>query len=175
MWNLDTNRGDLEDDENWGNFKRWIKDNLSEPDVFDKIDWDVLVDRSLSFEEAVDEIRSLLPSIWVTTEDSGMRIKKIVFIKPLIEKIKLSEVQVTYRNKPKTGVYYVVSNRFRGEKPEIFIEFYKNEVVDVDKLSDKEAQLAGVDTAEDLRRLLRKWYGKDARIYRNWFRVKHVD
>ena len=173
---MDTNRGDLEDDENWGNFKRWIKDNLSEPDVFDKIDWDVLVDRSLSFEEAVDEIRSLLPSIWVTTEDSGMRIKKIVFIKPLIEKIKLSEVQVTYRNKPKTGVYYVVSNRFREEKPEIFIEFYKNEVVDVDKLSDKEAQLAGVDTAEDLRASSpRKWYGKDARIYRNWFRVKHVD
>jgi len=170
-----TYRDDLEDDESWSSFKRWVKENLSEPDIFDKIDWDMLVDRSLSFEEAVNEIRRQLPSIWVDTEQAGERIKKIVFLKPLIEKIKLGEVQVTYRNKPKTGVYYVVSNRFKGEEPEVFIEFYKNEVVDVDKLTDREAQLAGVETADELRRLLIKWYGKGATIYRNWFRVKHVD
>jgi len=169
-----TKRDDLEDDESWSSFKRWVKGNLSEPDIFDKIDWDTLVDRSLSFEEAVNEIRRQLPSIWVDTEQVGKRIKKIVFIKPLIEKIKLGEVQVTYRNRPKTGVYYVVSNRFKGEEPEVFIEFYKNEVVDVDKLTDEEAQLAGVETADELRKLLFKWYGKGATIYRNWFRVKHV-
>lgn len=168
-------RDSLEGDEGWNNFKRWVKENLCEPDVFDKIDWDMLVDRSLSFEEAVDEIKRQLPSIWLDSEQVGERVKKIVFIKPLIEKIKRGEVQVTYRNKPKTGVYYVVSNRFKGEKPEVFIEFYKNEVVDVEKLTDREAQQAGVDTAKDLKRLLSKWYGKNAAIYRNWFRVKHVD
>jgi len=172
---MNYSRDDLEDDESWNSFKRWVKENLCEPDIFDKIDWDMLVDRTLSFEEAVDEIRRQLPSIWLDTEQVSGRVKKIVFIKPLIEKIKLGEVQVTYRNKPKTGVYYVVSNRFKGEEPEVFIEFYKNEVVDVDKLTDREAQLAGVETADELRRLLFKWYGKDATIYRNWFRVKQVD
>lgn len=172
---MNCSRDDLEDDENWSSFKRWVKENLCEPDIFDKIDWDMLVDRSLSFEEAADEIKRQLPSIWVDTERAGERVKKIVFIKPLIEKIKLGEVQVTYRNKPKTGVYYVVSNRFKGEEPEVYIEFYKNEVVDVDKLTDREAQLAGVETADELRRLLSKWYGRGATIYRNWFRVRHVD
>jgi len=172
---MNYSRDDLEDNENWSIFKRWVKENLCEPDIFDKIDWDMLVDRSLSFEEAIDEIRRQLPSIWVDTKKAGERIKKIVFIKPLIEKIKQGEVQVTYRNKPKTGVYYVVSNRFKGEEPEVFIEFYKNEVVDVDKLTDREAQLAGVETADELRRLLFKWYGRGSTIYRNWFRVRHVD
>ena len=168
-------RDDLEDDKSWNSFKKWVKENLCEPDIFDKIDWDMLVDRSLSFEEAVDEIRHQLPSIWLDIEEAGRRIKKIVFIKPLIDKIKLGEVQVTYRNKPKTGVYYVVSNRFKNEEPEVFIEFYKNEVVDVDNLTDEDAQLAGVETADELKKLLYKWYGRGATIYRNWFRVKQVD
>jgi hypothetical protein len=171
---MNYSRDDLEDDESWKRFKRWVKENLCEPDIFDKIDWDTLVDRSLSFEEAVDEIRRQLPSIWLDTEESGGRIKKIVFIKPLIDKIESGEVQVTYRNKPKTGIYYVVSNRFKSEEPKVFIEFYKSEVVDVEKLTDEDARLAGVETADELRNLLYKWYGRGATIYRNWFRVKRV-
>ncbi|MEM1995129.1 MAG: hypothetical protein QXW32_06665 [Nitrososphaerales archaeon] len=169
------NGKNLEDVDAWGCFKRWIKENLCEPDDYDKIDWEALVDRSLSFEEAADEIRRLLPSIWLDKEQGEKKIKKIVFIKPLIEKIKNGEVQATYRNKPKTGLHYVVSNRFKDEEPKIFIEFYRSEEVDVNKLTDEEAQLAGVETAKKLKALLAKWYGKDAKIYRNWFRVRHVD
>lgn len=166
----------LEDDDSWNGFKRWIKENLNEPDIYYKIDWEAVVDRSLTFDEAADKIRKTLPSIWIDSDQAGERkIKKIVFIKPLIEKIKNGEVQATYRNKPKTGLHYVVSNRFRNEAPHAFIEFYRNEVVDINKLTDRDAQLAGVETVEELKALLTKWYGKDAKIYRNWFRVKQVD
>lgn len=167
------NGKNLKDGDSWNRFKKWVKENLSEPDLYDRIDWDALVDRSLSFEEAADEVRRFLPSIWTYADQR--RIKKIVFVKPLIEKIKNGEVQVTYRNRRKTGLHYVVSNRFKEEDPEVFIEFYRSEVVDVRKLTDMDAQLAGVKTAKKLKALLSKWYGKDATIYRNWFRVKHIN
>ncbi|MEM3734849.1 MAG: ASCH domain-containing protein [Nitrososphaerales archaeon] len=169
------NCGNLGDEDSWGCFKRWLKENLCEPDIYDKIDWDALVDRSLSFEEAADEVRRLLPSIWIDAEQGEKKIKKIVFIKPLIEKIRRGEIQVTYRNRMLSGIYYIASNRFKEEKPKIFIEIYRSEEVDVNKLTDEEAQLAGIETAEELRSLLAKWYGGDAKIYRNWFKVKQVD
>ncbi len=156
----------------WARFKRWVKANMNEPDAFDKIDWDALVDRALTFEEASEEVRRLLPAIWV--EEDSRPAKKIVFIKPLVEKIRSGEVKATYRNRPLSGLYYVVSNRFKDEVPNILIEFYRSEAVDTSKLTDEEAQLAGIETADKLREMLQRWYGSKP-IYRNWFMVKYAD
>ncbi|MCL4518834.1 MAG: hypothetical protein M1587_06515, partial [Thaumarchaeota archaeon] len=87
------------------------------------------------------------------------------------------EVQVTYRKTPKVGTYYVIENRFK-QKPDssrVLIEFYQIDRVDPYKLTDEEARLAGVESAEKIRELFSKWYGTPIpALYRNWFRVKET-
>lgn len=103
--------------------------------------------------------------------------KQIVFVKDLVNKIISGQVQVTYRKAPKIGSYYVIENRFRqkSESSKILIEFYQTDRVDPYKLSDEEAQLAGIESADKIKELFGKWYGDPIpELYRNWFRVKET-
>ena len=83
-------------------------------------------------------------------------------------------MKVTYRKSPKVGLYYVIDNRFK-QKPESYnlsIEFYRIDRINPYELTDDEARLAGIETADEIRSLFEKWYGKPIPgMFRNWFRV----
>lgn len=167
----------LETLSNWERFLKWVKANLKDSSVFDRIDWSAEVDRSLTLDEAIGDVRSRFADIW---KDKGgkNKVKQIVFIEPLIDKIIAGEVTVTYRGSPKSGYYYVVDNRFKKTKERmVIIELYKSELVDPKRLSDKDALAAGIETSSSLLKLLQKWYGNPLpKIYRNYFRlVDHSD
>lgn len=100
--------------------------------------------------------------------------KRIFFIKPLIEKLRSqTPPKVSYRNARKHGIYKVYSGgRFHPKDEGITVEFYKSEEVDPCNLTDHDAQLAGIPTAEKLLKLFRRWYGDvPTKMYRNWLRV----
>ena len=48
---------------NWKRFLKWIQDNLANPDDFYKIDWDTEVDRTLTFNEAVELVIAEYPGL----------------------------------------------------------------------------------------------------------------
>jgi hypothetical protein len=101
--------------------------------------------------------------------------KRIYFVKPLINKLASDNPpKCTYRTQRKTGVYKVYSGTWRvgtSQKDEgILIKFFASEQINVSKLTDEDALLAGVDSAEQLRKLFKKWYGKLPTVmWRNWF------
>ncbi|MEM4297744.1 MAG: hypothetical protein QW815_05190 [Nitrososphaerota archaeon] len=165
----------LQNGRRWSEFRRWALRNLNDPDIFDKIDWDEEVDKSLTFLEAKSEIKKKLQAIWQDKPKQG-RVKKIVFIKPIIDKIVAGEVCISYRKTRKLGLYYVVESRFqRPCKPRAIVEFYRSEKVDPYGLKDEDAQLAGIECAQELLKKLRTWYGDPIpKLYRNWFRVVEV-
>jgi hypothetical protein len=95
----------------------------------------------------------------------------------LIPKILAGEVQCTYRTVQLSSLYYVVNNRFL-RNPEIHcgIQVYRVEQVNPYTLTDEDAHLAGVESAIQLKLLLRRWYMNDWRhgtltLFRNWFRT----
>jgi hypothetical protein len=69
----------------------------------------------------------------------------------------------------------MLDNRFtqKSGSSRLLIEFYGTDRVSAYNLTDEEAQLAGVDSADNIRGLFEKWYGKPIpMLYRNWFKVR---
>ncbi|HZW57779.1 MAG TPA: ASCH domain-containing protein [Nitrososphaerales archaeon] len=133
----------------------------------------------MSFNEAVELALHKFPTVWRSDSMTkyGEKPKQIIFVRELVEKIIAGKIQVTYRKTPKVGTYYVIENRFRqnSSSAKVLIEFYQTDKVDAYNLSDEEAQLAGVETADKIRELFQKWYGSPIpALYRNWFKVKET-
>ncbi|MCL5066934.1 MAG: hypothetical protein M1368_01095 [Thaumarchaeota archaeon] len=160
-------------------FKKWMQENCHNPDDLVGIDVGAEFAQDLTFSEAVELALHKFPSMWRVdaVEKYENKPKQIIFVKQLVQKIVVGEVQVTYRKTPKVGTYYVIENRFK-QKPDssrVLIEFYQIDRVDPYKLTDEEARLAGVESAEKIRELFSKWYGTPIpALYRNWFRVKET-
>jgi hypothetical protein len=102
----------------------------------------------------------------------GEHTKRIVFTEALIEQIQ-GRAEVTYRKFKLNGLYHLASSRFKREEanaPVIYV--YRTEEIDPYILTDDDAKLAGVESAEEIRRLFESWYGKPIpHLYRNWFRL----
>lgn len=156
--------------------KRWIAESVI-PDVFSRVDWDCEIDPCLSFNENVSLLLARFPEAFrVDAVDAYYnRVKQIVFISPLIEKILRGEIQCTYRTTPKHGYYYVIHSRFvkaHLKEPYCVIEVYKTEQIDPNNLTEEDARLAGLTRSEILR-WFHQWYGKNLPLmWRNWFNVR---
>lgn len=159
---------------NWQRFLTWWKRNLLTYDMGGPDEGAALdeIDRTLSVAEAIDEITSKHPE-WFRNQEKIIRVKQLVFIKPLIPLLITSEIRCTYRNRRLFGSYYVVTSRFKRSEPYLVIEVTNNELIKTSRLTDEEAKLAGIDSSKELRKLLHKWYGSDP-IFRNWLTVKQV-
>ncbi|MEM4311318.1 MAG: hypothetical protein QXX95_02915 [Nitrososphaerales archaeon] len=160
----------------WNQFIQWIKENLKDEEQFERLDWLAEFDKTLNLNEAIELVLSNYPSLWKeeVLQCHYNKPKYIVFMRFLIEKMVRGEVKVSYRKTPKYGLYYVINSRFKP-KGELIIEFYKTDKIDPNKLTDEEAQLAGIDSAEEIRALFKKWYGDPLpMMFRNWFRVKEI-
>jgi len=100
---------------------------------------------------------------------------RIFFALPdLIEKIGRREVSVTYRtHRLKEGCVYEVhrGSRHRSLPTGMRIRILEAEAVDASRLTDEDARLAGIDSAEALRALFLRWYGTKSppRLFRNRF------
>lgn len=166
----------LSDPKTKDKLKEWMRENAAVPDSLNKIDIESEFGNDLSFNEAVLQALQKFPSLWKpdSIHSKDGKPKQIVFVKELVQKIADGKVQVTYRTTPKSGTYYVLANRFKqkSESAKLLIEFYRTDRVSADDLTDEEAQLAGIDNADDIRKLFEKWYGQPIpMLYRNWFRV----
>ena len=158
-------------------FKEWMKRNCVNEEQITNIDFEAEFGKDLSYNEAIEVALHKFPSLWRPEylQQYENKVKQIIFIRDLIGKIIDGKVQVTYRKSPKMGTYYVIENRFKqkADSSKLLIEFYKTDAVDANKLTDEEAQLAGVGTADEIRSLFEKWYGSPIPpLYRNWFKVK---
>lgn len=155
-------------------FLEWLKENSISPENLDLIDIEAEFGSDLSLDEAIELAIQKFPGIWKVDNTRGSKPKQIIFVKELVDKISDGKVRVTYRKSPKVGLYYVIQNRFK-QKPEsakLLIEFYQTDRVNPYDLTDEEAQLAGIDSANEIRSLFEKWYGSPIPgLYRNWFRV----
>jgi len=157
-------------------FRTWIRDNAISADSLDHLDIEAEFGTDLTLDEAIGLAIQKFPGIWKEDLDSSKdsKPKPIIFVKELVEKISNGKVQVTYRKSPKVGMYYVIDNRFK-QKPEtarVLIEFYRTDRVNAYDLSDDEARLAGIESADQIRSLFEKWYGSPIpALFRNWFRV----
>lgn len=154
--------------------EKWITDNIANPEDKDKVDFQEL-GSDLTLQESIEMLLHVYPTLWTKRafNDQYNRLKQIVFVAQLIEKIKKGQVQVTYRRTPKHGLYYGISNRFKPvREPRLVIEVERSEEVNPYELSDSEANLAGVESANLIREMFMKWYGNPIpRLYRNWFKV----
>jgi hypothetical protein len=162
---------------NMKKLRNWMERNCIEPDRLSEIDITSEFGSDLSYSEAVELAVHKFPAMWRADYliEYGQRPKQIIFVRDLIERILNGRVQVTYRKSPKVGTYYLIENRFKqkADSSKILIEFYQTDRVDPYKLSDEEAQLAGIVSAEKIRELFEKWYGNPIpTLYRNWFKIK---
>jgi hypothetical protein len=158
-------------------FRNWMEKNCVSAEGMNKIDIDAEFGKDLSYNEAVELALHKFPTLWRIeyVREYEQRPKQIIFIHDLINKIAEGRIQVTYRKSPKIGTYYVIENRFKqkANSAKLLIEFYQTDRVDPYKLTDEEAQLAGVQSADEIRKLFEKWYGIPLpSLYRNWFKVK---
>jgi len=156
-------------------FRDWLKDNSLSPGNLDLIDINAEFGTDLTFDEAVQLAVQKFPGIWKSNNSSrDSKPKQIIFVKELVDKISDGSVQVTYRKTAKIGMYYVIDNRFRqrADSAKLLIEFYRTDKVNAYELSDEEARLAGIQSADEIRTLFEKWYGSPIpELFRNWFRV----
>jgi hypothetical protein len=157
-------------------FRDWMRENSLSPENLDLIDTEAEFGDDLTLDEAVQLAIQKFPGIWKVDPNlyRDSKPKQIIFVKELVEKISEGRIQVTYRKSPKIGMYYVIDNRFR-QKPDsskLLIEFYRTDHVNPYELTDDEARLAGIESADEIRSLFEKWYGAPIPgLYRNWFRV----
>jgi len=158
-------------------FISWMTENSLDPGNLDEIDIEAEFGTDLTFNEAVELALQKFPTLW--KNESAVRSenkpKQIIFVKDLVQKISQGKISVTYRKSPKVGTYYVMENRFRqkSDSARLLIEFYRTDRVNPYDLSDEEAQLAGIERADEIRALFEKWYGKPIpMLYRNWFKVR---
>ncbi len=167
----------ISDSKTMEKFVSWMRENCVEPDSLGKIDIEAEFGKDLSCNEAIGLAIQKFPTLWKSESIQARegKPKQIVFVKDLVQKIQDGKVQVTYRTSPKVGTYYVLDNRFKqkSESSRLLIEFYRTDRVSAYNLTDEEAQLAGVDSADNIRGLFEKWYGKPIpMLYRNWFKVR---
>ncbi|MEM2760774.1 MAG: hypothetical protein QXU32_09370 [Nitrososphaerales archaeon] len=155
---------------NWRRFMKWwhsnVLTNLDEGAALDE------VDKTLTYSEAIDHITSKHPE-WFANKHRIVMAKQIVFLKNLIPLLITGEIRCTYRNRRLYGTYYVITNRFKRE-PSLVIEVISHELVNVDELTDGDTRLAGIASATELINLLKKWYGGNKMIFRNWLSVKQI-
>lgn len=98
--------------------------------------------------------------------------KRIFFIKPLIEKLRSDNPPtVTFRTRRKQGLYMAHSGgRFHAKPENIIIKVWCSSIIDTKDLTDQDAQEAGIDSVQELFKLFRKWYSKvPAEMYKNRF------
>ncbi|MGI0092230.1 MAG: hypothetical protein ACREBS_11035 [Nitrososphaerales archaeon] len=160
-------------------FVSWMQENCVEPDGLRMIDVNTEFGKDLSYSEAIELAFQKFPTLWrsvskARNQQQNNKPKQIIFVSELVQKIIDGTVQVTYRKSPKVGMYYVIENRFtqKSDSAKLLIEFYRTDRVDAYDLSDEEAQLAGVETADKIRLLFEKWYGSPIpTLYRNWFKI----
>ena len=72
--------------------------------------------------------------------------KRIQFIRPLVERIREGKVVCTYRKDPRaySGEYQVITSRFQKKtNSDLFIEVYPTEKFVVSELRENDARLAG--------------------------------
>ena len=160
-------------------FKEWMKRNCVNEEQIAKIDLEAEFGKDLSYSEAIEVALHNFPSLWRPEylQEYENKPKQIIFVRDIVGKIVEGKVQVTYRKSPKIGTYYVIENRFKqkADSSRLLIEFYRTDKVDASKLTDEEAQLAGVETADQIRSMFEKWYGSPIPpLYRNWFKVKEA-
>jgi hypothetical protein len=160
-------------------FFSWMKENSLDPANLDEIDSETEFGADLTYNEAIDLALHKFPTFWKS--ESALRSenkpKQIIFVKDLVQKISQGKISVTYRKSPKVGTYYVMENRFRqkADSSRLLIEFYRTDRVNPYELTDEEAQLAGIDRADEIRMLFEKWYGRPIpMLYRNWFKVRNA-
>lgn len=167
----------LSNPSNLKKLRNWMERNSVDPDRLNEIDIEAEFGKDLSYNEAVELAVHRFPAMWRADflREYEQRPKQIIFVHDLINRIITGKVQVTYRKSPKIGTYYIIENRFKqkADSSKILIEFYQTDKINPYKLSDEEAQLAGVDSADKIRELFGKWYGTPIPfLYRNWFKVK---
>jgi hypothetical protein len=170
----------LADEKTRKKFFGWLSRNVADASVLRNLDLQEEFGRDLTYSEAIEMALYKYPTIWREGFLEGYRnkVKQIVFVKELFPALLDGDIKVTYRKTPKTGSYYVIQNRFarHRESSTIFIEFYKAEKVNPYELDDGAAQLAGVNTADEIRKLFAKWYGDPIPyLFRNWFKVKQAN
>jgi hypothetical protein len=144
-------------------FREWIRENIISTETVEYVDIEAEFGSDLSYDEAIRLAIRKFPGIWKVDPDSlrDSKPNKIIFVKELVGKISDGKIQVTYRKSPKVGLYYVIENRFR-QKPDsarLLIEFYRTDRVNPYELTNGEALLAGIDSAQQIRNLFEKWYG----------------
>ncbi len=158
--------------------KAWIQDSV-QPDVCDKIDWDSEIDPTLSRNENINLLLEKFPEAFESAAIDSYynRVKQIVFIPLLVEKILADKVHCTYRTTPKHGFYYVMHSRFikaHLKTPRCVIEVEKTEQVNPYDLTEQDAAYAGL-TLKEILDWFRKWYGEPLPLmWRNWFKVKET-
>lgn len=158
---------------NWSRFMKWWQSHIVRIEGFDETGALDEVDRTMSYSEAVNHITSLHPE-WFRANDPKDKVKQIVFVKRLIPLLISGSVKCTYRNRRLFGNYYVVTDRFRRKEGLLVVEVTGNELVRINKLKDADARLAGIDSAVELKKLLKKWYTAHEVLFRNWLKVKQV-
>ena|SRR3990172_606382 len=99
--------------------------------------------------------------------------KRLIFTQELVRKILDGEARCTYRKTPKLGHFLVLDSRFKlSREAACRIHCYRSDEVDPGTLTNCDAKLAGVESAETLRKLLTSWYRSVPSVmYRNWFKV----
>lgn len=159
---------------NWKRFMKWWHKNIVQYDAnFDTYAALDEVDKTLSCSEAIDHITAKHPE-WFRNNEKKEMVKQLVFVKQLIPLLITGEIKCTYRNRRFFGSYYIITNRFKRSEPYLVIEITNNELVKLKELDDKDARLAGIDSAKELKKLLKVWYGDHQIIFRNWLTVTRI-
>jgi hypothetical protein len=116
-------------------------------------------------------------SMMLLQEPLLARAKPLILVKKLLPLLKSGQKICTYRTRPLSGYYYVITSRFRCKRTlaECLIEVTGSEKIgDYKSLSDQDANYAGLASARDLIDFLASRYAEQklkASLYRNWIRV----
>lgn len=89
--------------------------------------------------------------------------KRIIFQKWLVEKIRNGEANVTFRTRRHQGFYEIYTGNWRRpstiKKAGLIIKIYDVKLVKTSELKDEDVRMAGVENVEKFRELMVKFYG----------------
>jgi hypothetical protein len=160
--------------------KDWIVQNLSDPDDYERFDFEGEIDPALSFQENVNLLHEKFPGAFRDNQPERTAPKQLIMPEWLIVKVEKKEKACTFRPRALEygQKYYLVPNRFRGLKDaKVVIRILEVETIEnPNALSDEEARWTGLRNREELYYWFKKWYskkyppdGRTAIKYRNWF------